>query len=153
VVAPPQLGKTWFLGHLSTHPRLHQPDQWVVRKVDLRTQPFDVHDDAAALMRVLFDRGPALDARQEMRLIAQQIGASGNPHLCMVDSAELLTREATGALRSFLTEVCDYIQGMGNNRLRLAFIAASRRGDGWEGTSPQRMHLLPLTEFNTEVTQ
>jgi hypothetical protein len=153
VVAPPQLGKTWFLEHISTHPRLSENAQWVVRIVDLRQAPPDVHDDAAALLRLLFGRKPAADADEEAFLIAQQIGATGNPHLCMVDSAELLTKEAAEALRLYLREVCDHVQGLGNNELRLAFIAASRLDYGWKGIIPQRLSSLSLTEFNQDVIQ
>ncbi|HEY1964993.1 MAG TPA: toll/interleukin-1 receptor domain-containing protein [Acidobacteriaceae bacterium] len=152
VVAPPQLGKTWFLEHISTHVRLRTPDLWVVRLVDLRQQPPDVRDDAAALLALLFDHEPTAEAGKEMREIAQHIGRSGNPHLCMVDSAELLSREAADALRSYLKEVGDYVRLMGSKKLRLAFIVASR-DDGWKGIVPQRLAPLPLTEFTSDVVQ
>lgn len=152
VVAPPQLGKTWFLEHISTHSRLSESAPWVVRLVDLHKTPPDVRDDAAALLGLMFGREPTANPSQELRLIAQQIGATGNPHLCMVDSAELLTKEATDTLRSYLKEICDYVQFMGNRKLRVAFIVASRN-DGWKGIVPQRLSKLPLTEFNRDVIQ
>ncbi len=153
VVAPPQLGKTWFLEYISTHSSLAGPASWEVRKIDLRKAPYDARNDAAALLGLLFERRPTTDPSEEMRLIAQQIGASGSPHLCIVDSAELLTREVADALRSYLKEISDYTQVMGTNELRLAFIAASRRDDDWKGIVPQRLSPLPLTEFTADVIQ
>jgi hypothetical protein len=153
VVAPPQLGKTWFLERLSAHPRLTEPDPWVVRQVNLRSQPPDVHDDAAALLRLLFEREPTTNPSQEMRLIAQQIGRTGNPNLCIVDSAELLTRQAADTLRLHMKEIGEHVQRIGNRRLRLAFIAASRRDEGWKGIIPQRLSPLSLTEFTSDVIQ
>jgi hypothetical protein len=124
----------------------------VVRLVDLRQQPPDVRDDAAALLALLFGHEPTSGVSNEMRLIAQQIGQSGNPHLCMVDSAELLTTEAAETLRSYLKVISDHVRHMGSKRLRLAFIVASR-DDGWKGIVPQRLSPLPLTEFTSDVVQ
>lgn len=153
VVAPPQLGKSWLLAHISTHQRLREPNRWIVRTVDLRSQDADVLDNAAALFSLLFESERAMNGSPDLRGIARQIGASNSPHLCMMDSAELLSEETANTLRQYLSDLSRRVQGMGNKNVRLAFIAASRRDIGWKGVTPLRLYPVSLTEFNAAVVQ
>lgn len=153
VVAPPQLGKTWFLEHVSGHPSLAQNVPWTVRLVNLRSPHTEVPEDAAALLAVLFGPDYAVDGSLDPVSIAEKIGGIGSPHLCMVDGAELLSKETASALRGHISEIRDHLEGMGDTNLRIAFIAASRRDDGWKGVIPLRLSSMPLTEFKTNVVQ
>ena len=153
VVAPPQLGKTWFLEHVSAHPRLTQTVPWTVRLVNLRSPHTEVPEDAGALLSLLFGSEYAVDGSHDPVTIAEQIGESGRPHLCLIDGAELLSRETAGALRAYISEIRNHLEVIGDINLRLAFIAASRRDDGWKGVIPLRLSSLPLTEFQTYVVQ
>jgi hypothetical protein len=147
VVAPPQLGKTWFLHQVRGHNDL---SPWTVRLANLREPSSEAaRGDVTALLELLFeqtflpgDEAPALR-------IAQGILAKG-PHLCLLDSAELLTRKTATELRVHLGEIHRYVAEQDG---RFAFIAASRRDDDWQGVARARFNPLPLTEFTVEVVQ
>ena len=155
VVAPPQLGKTWFLERVSADRALSEPVPWVVRLADLRSQPPDVRGDAAALLALLFGRSsPAPIGQDTFLSIAQEILRSGQPHLCLLDNAELLDEETAGTLRECLSQIYRLVHDRGRRNLRLAFIVASRRDDEWKGVTPApRLSPLALTEFNPVVVQ
>jgi hypothetical protein len=147
VVAPPQLGKTWFLQQVRDHKEL---SHWTVRLASLREPSSEpARSDVTALLHLLF--GEALlpgDEPPALR-IARGILANG-PHLCMLDSAELLTRNTATDLRGHLGEIHRYVAGEDG---RFAFIAASRRDDDWKGVARARFNALPLTEFTIEVVE
>ena len=154
VVAPPQLGRTWFLERVSHDDAFSKPVPWVVRLLDLRSQPAEVRADPVALLTLLFGNTSPAAAGQSPRRIAQEILRSGRPNLCLVDNAELLTEETATALRVSLGQIYRFVQDMGKRDLRLALIVASRRDDGWRGvTPPPRLSALPLTEFTPDVVQ
>jgi hypothetical protein len=155
VVAPPQLGKTWFLERLSADRALSEPVPWTVKLVDLRSQPPEIYGDAAALLTLLFGRAaPAAIDEATLRNLAQEISRSGRPHLCLLDSAELLTEEAARTVRACLSQIYRFVQDTHKDGVRLTFIVASRRDDEWRGVTPApRLSPLPLTEFTVDVVQ
>jgi hypothetical protein len=126
-----------------------------VRLVDLRSQRPGVRGDAAALLALLFGRtSPAVTDDETLFSIAQEIIGTGRPHLCLLDSAELLAGETASTLRKFLSQIYRLVQDAGRIDLRLTFIVASRRDDQWKGVSPApRLSPLPLTEFNADVVR
>jgi len=150
VVAPPQLGKTWFLKHISEHRRLSVG--WLVRFVDLGTYPADVRGDATALLATMFGVSAGVAADELTGRIAQQIGSSGQSQVCLLDNAELLSGETATGLRDKLEQVRREVQDTGTG-LHAALLAASRRDDEWKGITPLRLAALPLTEFNRDVVQ
>jgi hypothetical protein len=155
VIAPPQLGKTWFLDRIGAELALGQRHPWQVRLVDLREQPVEVRADALALLRAFFgaDMAPALDA-DSFRQIAQKIVRSGRPHLCLLDNAELLPEETAITLRWCFGEVFDQVRLGRRPGIRVALVAASRRDDAWRGVNPApRMTMLSLTEFRADVIE
>ncbi len=151
VVAPPQLGKTWFLEHIGAHDTLSGADPWMVRPLDVRAHPAEVRTDAAALLALMFGNpsGPG-DGRVTLR-IAQEIIRTGQPQLCLLDSAELLSEQTAGDLRLLIAEICQHLQESRRREPRLALIVASRRAEGWKGVTPLRLADLPLTQFNSAV--
>lgn len=154
VVSPPQLGKTWFLQRVGTDDSLIDPVPWVISSVDLRTNPPDVRRDVAALLELLFQNTSSEADEETLFSIAQAIIKTGRPHLCILDSAELLTEETASSLRESLSQIYHLVQDAGVAGLRLAFIAASRRDDDWKGVTPTpRLAPLPLTEFHTDVVE
>lgn len=154
VVSPPQLGKTWFLERVGADQSLVEPVPWVISSVDLRRSSPELRSDVAALLRLLFEDTPSAGNEEELFSIAQAIIRTGRPHLCMLDSAELLTKETISSLRDSLGQLHHLVQDAGVAGLRLAFIAASRRDGDWKGiTPPPRLAPLPLTEFHTDVVE
>ena len=154
VVAPPQLGKTWLLQRISTDDSLSGPVPWVVNLVDLRTKSSEVRNDATAVLELLFGHASPAAGEETLFSIAQAIIRTERPHLCLLDSAELLTKEAATSLRKSLSQVYHLVQDAGMTRLRLAFIAASRRDDDWKGVRPTpELAPLPLTEFHADVVE
>ena len=148
VVGPPQLGKTWFLQEVSTP--LAEAEHWVVRLIDLREHP-DVRDDAWMLLKRLF----GIDAANETSTsaIAVRILNSARPHLCLLDSAELLAPDTVRMLRSLLSDIYGKIVDARPLGVRLGAIVASRRDDDWRGIMPvPRFSVLPLTAFKVDVT-
>ena len=148
VIAPPQLGKTWFMDHLAAK-MLEEPNGWAARRVDVREHPDEMRGDAALLLAHLF----GLSRPSTSGGIAQGILKGKKPYLCLLDSAELLEEETASTLRSCLSEIYRLVQRAGNNDVRLAFIVASRRDDEWRGVTPNRLSALPLTEFKIDVVQ
>jgi hypothetical protein len=153
VVAPPQLGKTWFLDQLCTDiARAAQPvTQWAIKLVDLRIQPTELRHDAGTLLTQLFDPLVA-GKRVTPRNIARAILQSRKSYLCLLDSGELLPEETVSALRADLGAVYRYVQDARNPDVRLAFVVATRSEQGWLGlTSDPRLAVLSLTEFKIDV--
>jgi hypothetical protein len=154
VVSPPQLGKSWFLRRVGTDDSLVEPVPWVIRSVDIRMNPPGVRSDVAALLELLFEHTSSEADEETLFSIAQAIIRTGRPHLCMLDSAELLAEETVSSLRESLSQIYHLVQDAGVSGLRLAFIVASRRDDDWKGvTPPPRLAPLPLTEFHTDVVE
>ncbi|MBV9449016.1 MAG: toll/interleukin-1 receptor domain-containing protein [Streptosporangiaceae bacterium] len=154
VIAPPGLGKTTFLAGLreqvaGLHPR------WATDLVDIREQPPDVRGDAGALLARCFGLSSHVTAEPEtLRGIAQEISRGGRPHLCLLDSAELLPEQTAHALRSGLSEIYRLVQHTGNVNVWLAVIVASRRDDGWRGVFPDpRFSFMKLAEFDVDVVE
>jgi len=154
VVSPPQLGKTWFLERIGVDNSLVSPVPWVISSVNLRGSPPGLCRDGAALLGRLFDYTPSAEDEETLFSIAQAIISTGRPHLCLLDSAELLTGETVSSLRDSLSQIYHLVQDAGVAGLRLAFIAASRRDADWKGVTPApRLAPLPLTEFHTDVVE
>jgi hypothetical protein len=156
VSAPPALGKTWFLDRLNATVIAAEPENWVTRLVDLRELSPDARGDARAILAALFRlEPPGRSPSEEMlRGVARDISRSGRSHLCLVDSAELMTDEAARALRSWLARIYGLMQDAGRIKVRVAVVVASRRDDKWRGVTPRpRFSSLPLTEFSENVVQ
>lgn len=154
VIAPPQLGKTWFMGHLATK-LLEEPVPWAVRRMDLRDHPAELRRDAGLLLGGLFGLDGPLDLRDStFQRLARKVLQGNKPHLCLLDSAELLDEETAGQLRFGLAQVYHLVQRAGRNDVRLGCLVASRRDTEWRGVSPDpRLSPLPLTEFRIDVVR
>ena len=160
VIAPSHLGKSWFLQQLGTRmafPSQSDPAaesaQWVVKLVDVREQPLDARSDAGLLLGSLFGRTSRVMTDPEGLLeVAEEINRVGRPHLCLLDSAELLEEKTANTLRSCLSQVYELVQEAPHMDARLALVVASRREAEWLGVSPPpRLALRPLSEFTVEV--
>ena len=155
VIAPPQLGKTWFMGHLATK-LLEEPVPWAVRRVDLRDHPAGLRRDAGLLLGCLFGLDGPIDLGDSAFFlrIARKVLQGNKPYLCLLDSAELLDEETAGQLRFCLAQVYHLVQRAGRNDVRLGLLVASRRDTEWRGVSPDpRLSPLPLTEFRVDVVR
>lgn len=156
VVAPPQLGKTWFLKRVGADAALLGPVPWKVCYVDAGAESSDVRNNAAALLTRLFALPmPATTAPETLRGIAQAIVRSGRPHLCLLDSAELLAGETASVLRDCLSQIYGFVQTAPRRGIRLAVIVASRRDNKeWKGVIPRPgLSPLPLSEFTPDIVQ
>lgn len=154
VLGPPRLGKTWFLDRMRKDPLLAEPSGWVIRQVDLREQQPEIRIDADSLLSLMFGRpaGPVDDG--VLRQIAIDIIRSKQPHLFMLDSAELLDARTVGRLRAYLSPIYQRVLAGGRASSRLAVIVASRQHEGWRGLRPDpRLSHLPLSEFTEDVVQ
>ena len=159
VIAPPQLGKTWFMDQVAAKAReegtREEGKSWSVGKVDIRVSHDEVRRDIAWLLGRLFgvnDLPASIDDRALGR-IAREILHREKPHLCLLDSAELLDEEIVMVLRAHLGAIDRLVQQGGNPRVQIAFIAATRRDDEWRRSPGPRPSLLPLTEFKIDVVQ
>ncbi|MGH3631285.1 MAG: toll/interleukin-1 receptor domain-containing protein, partial [Sciscionella sp.] len=149
VVAPPQLGKTWFLNRVRTE---ITASDWSTRLVDLRRVPRETRTDLRQLLALLFDIDPPVSVgAEEQHAIAIKICETGTSHLCMLDSAELLEEPATSALRECLSGIYRLIDDAAGDT-RLGIVITGRKEDGWRGaTPPPRISILQLTEFSVNV--
>jgi hypothetical protein len=155
VIAPPQLGKTWFLDRLGAMLLLGEIEPWVVRLVDVRDQKAEARTDVGSLLRCLF--GPDSPTTPEPATyfhIARKIIASRQRHVCLIDSAELLAEDTARTLRACLSEIHHIVADAGLAQARLAVVVASRREDEWRGVTPvPRLSILKLTEFSVDVVR
>jgi hypothetical protein len=154
VIAPPQLGKTWFMDHVAAK-LLEAPVTWESRRVDVREYPEATRSNITLLLMELFGLARPAQTEQDIsRFIAQTILQRRKPHLCLLDSAELLPESTAIELRSHLSEIYRRVKYAGRKDVWLAFIVASRRDDEWRGVTPYpRLTLLPLTQFRIDVVR
>lgn len=157
VVAPPQLGKTWFLDRLNAEIKKSESafSRWISRLVDLREQPHSVRTSTTALLARLFGLEPTAAIDQEsLRGIAIEVIRSKRSQLCLLDSAELLDEDTAIGLRTCLSSIYRYVQEAGDIDVRLVLVVASRRDDTWRGVNPSpRLSVLTLTEFSVDIVQ
>jgi hypothetical protein len=155
VIAPPQLGKTWFLDRLCAALLLGEREPWVVKLADVRDQKAEVRADVGSLLRCLFGPdSPTTPERDTYFHIAQKIIDSGRRHLYMIDSAELMAEETARALRVCLSEIHNIVSDAGLAEACFAVVVASRRENEWRGITPDpRFSIQPLSEFSTDVVR
>lgn len=155
MIAPPQLGKTWFLRRVAADPGLCGPSGWVTSFVDLREQPVGARSNPGTVLGLLSGLDTPATTSPDMFLrIAQGIARSRRPHLWLLDSADLMDRQAAATLRSCLGQVYRLVRENAPISVRLGLIVAGRREDEWRGVTPApRVSQLPLTEFSTDVVE
>ena len=156
VISPPGLGKTWFLEQLAASAAVSAAANWDTHTVDLRREPDDLQHDAMAVVKRLFDIGQSQSSGSgdDYLGVAQKIIRSGHPWLCQLDSAELLPPSTVAQLRQHLGKIYRLVQDAGSGEVRLAFVVASRRNDGWKGLTPYPSpSVLPLDGFEPAAIQ
>jgi TIR domain len=153
VIAPPQLGKSWFLDKLASE--FENRNVWVVKLVDARYLPAETLDDADAILRMMFGLAPDAPGARMRENIATAIARNNRVHLCLLDSAELLAGRTVRRLRQHLGDIDQRVARAAQGHPgypRLMFVAASRRDDEWKGVSPKpRLRIRRLTEFKLDV--
>jgi TIR domain len=154
VVAPPQLGKTWFAHRITAELENESPG-WTARLADIRDQPTEFRRDAKSVLAQLFPpRETAVSRPEWLGEIAKMILESGKPCLCLIDSAELLDERTITNLRKALGDIYRLVQDGGRDGVWLTLVVASRREEHWRGVNllppPEP---LPLTEFPTVIVQ
>lgn len=155
IVAPPKLGKTWFLHRLSSGLQAIQPSGWLPTYVDLRNHPAYAPYEVERLAALLFGLNSDSAAEQlTPHGIAQQILESRRSYLCLLDSAEMLDEKSADMLRSYLGRVHDLVQSAAQTHIRLGVVVASRRDNRWRGLTPNPpLSLLPLRTFDRYAVQ
>jgi hypothetical protein len=156
VIAPPQLGKTWFLHRLCVRLDAQQAadSPWVMRLLDIREQPPAICANSDAILARLFMQPTEAGNGDLHSAIVRDIGESGRPQLCLVDNAELLDDVVIRALRVSLSEIYRTVRRDYSGNGRLAVIIGSRRAYGWTGVSPEpRIATLRLTEFKPHIVK
>ena len=157
VVAPPQLGKTRFLGQVFTELQLKSSREasgqaWDHRPVDLAQHPDARHDPGVLLARMFGLSAPVPDDPEALRGLARDIRRTNRSVLCTLDGAELLDAQSAERLRAALSKLREHIR---NGRLttRFGLVAASRSIiDTWRGVLPSpRVAELQLTGFTAEI--
>jgi hypothetical protein len=166
VLGPPQLGKTWFMDHVAAKLRSEaaklraEPVEWAARRIDIRDYPDEQQrSDVALLLTDLFrlDSSPRTGAEGKidegsLLSITKTVLERRKPHLCLLDSAELLENDTVRELRRCLCEIYSLVQSADVTDVRLALIVASRRQDEWRGVTPApRLAALSLTQFTPHV--
>ena len=156
VIAPPGLGKTTLVTQLGAE--LTQGSAgWRVSRVDLRELDAAERTNADSLLNRLFlldEDQKSSDAAGRHRSIAKELARQGKPFLCVLDSAELLSRDTSKGLRAALSDIYRLVEETGSRRARLGLIVASRLGDDWLGVSPPPpLAVLSVGECGTEFIE
>src|SRR5262249_45040778 len=154
VVAPPQLGKSWFLdeiGRQATAGSRH----WTTRLADLREFHPSRRTDVGLILGQLFGHSmPVPTDADGLASLAGEVIGGRRQHLCLLASAELLDRTTARTLRSCLSRIYQDVRSSGDVQVKLAVIIASRRDDEWRGVTPvPRLESLPLTQFSQLVIE
>jgi hypothetical protein len=144
VIGPPGFGKSWLLRQLETKAAEPESGGWVTKLVDLRQDETaeaagNGRSEAMALITSLFGIDPRQPSETDedcYRRAAQNIIRDGQSRLCLLDSAELLSADTAKQFREHLGEIYRRVQDSGHEDARLAFVAASRRDNGWRGVMP-----------------
>jgi len=144
-VAPPQLGKTWFLREVGTR-LLKLRSRCLVHYVDAR-EIAAAANDPLALLALMYGVSFQADALG----IARAISATNRYNLCLLDSAELLSDDMVRAVRAGLAQVARQLKVARGRETRLALVAASRQDDAWSGVLPLRLEIRNLTPFEMDV--
>jgi hypothetical protein len=130
--------------------------------VDLREYADVRLTDTAQILAELFDERPRGTSEDDLNYFAQKVSKADRPHLCMLDSAELLDRATTNELRRCLGDIYQRVQQAGKRVQQagkgdvppLALMVGSRRDDGWTGiVSGPRVEALRLTHFSENVVK
>jgi hypothetical protein len=156
VISPPQLGKTWLLHRLCAKLEGESADSpWIMRLMDIREQPPEICADPDAILAQLFARTSQTAGPGDLRAaIARDIGRGGQPHLCLLDNAELLDDQVVRDLRASLSGIYRSVQSYEAKDARLAVIIGSRREYGWTGVAPEPGIIdLRLTEFKPHIVK
>lgn len=153
ILAPPQMGKSWLLDHLSND-LLTNGQPWEVQKLSLRSaNSLALRCDVAALLSAFLSMkiaNPLGDAA--ITKIARKIAGSGKFWLLSLDDAELLNDKTAEDLRNILSQIDSRLRS--HERVRLAFVAATRRHfELWIKVSPEhsRFKSRPLSPFTVNV--
>jgi hypothetical protein len=156
VIAPPQLGKTWFLKKLRSELASSGPHAWDLGNVvDVRELPQEERTDVAALLGRLFGRTwPVTTEPDSLRRIAQEICGRNKSWLCLLDRAELLDVDTAIELRSCFSQIYERVRRFGPTGVRACLVVSGRREDKWRSVTPRpRVSTLVLTEFSVEVVE
>ena len=154
ILAPPQMGKSWFLSHLADDLQANTQQDWEIRRVDIRSaNSLALRSDPAALLTAFFNlkvASPITD--NKIMEIGRRISASEKYWLLLLDNAELISDVAATGLRAALGQINAHLRG--HQRARLAFVAATRRHfAAWLKVLPEapRFKSRPLSPFTTNV--
>lgn len=154
ILAPPQMGKSWFLNRLAHDLQANTQQDWEIRRVDIRSaNSLALRSDPAALLTAFFKlkvASPITD--NKIVEIGRQISASEKYWLLLLDNAELISDAAATGLRAALGQINAHLRG--HQRARLAFVAATRRHfAAWLKVLPEapRFKSRPLSPFTINV--
>jgi hypothetical protein len=159
VLAPPRMGKSWFLDRVAFDLKARQPD-CQSHRVDLRAYPHELRSDWGQLLCTLLNVDPprsnTLTPAEEVG-IATKVSRRSCLQLCLLDSAELMTPECVEQFRRALTSIYQHLDRAGNPRTRLGIVVASRHQREWRGFGrsgrSKLFETLPLKEFGVTVVR
>ena len=153
ILAPPQMGKTWFLNQLAS--KLQENSQpWRVSQIDLnKANSLALRSDKAVLLSAFFGLkiNTPIDAKKVTE-IARHVGKSNKYWLLLLDGSELLSDPAVVGLRETLGQIDTQLRS--HKKIRLAFVAATRKNfDFWIKFIPEypRFKSRSLSPFTNNV--
>lgn len=161
VLAPPKMGKSWFLDQVTIEVERRRPGYYDSRLVDLRKDQATYQSDWVALLCELLNvhrRDVDVPSEQHLREIAVELSRRFHPQLYVLDSVELLVPSRAGALRRALTRIYHLVKETEVRETRIAIVVGSRRVEEWEGyeysaDTPDLFETLQLTGFGPDVVR
>lgn len=154
ILAPPQMGKTWFLYRLIDD-LVSCGEPWEIHRIDLRREEksLALRSNVSVLLTNFFDfeiATPVTD--DDIVKIARHVGSSKQFWLLVLDNADLLSDEVADNLHLALSQIDAQLRV--HKQSRLAFIAATRKRFGdWLAISDEspRFKLRELSPFTYHV--
>jgi TIR domain len=159
VLAPPRMGKSWFLGRVAFELKKFQPECQSYL-VDLRAHPVELRSNWVALLCELLavdvPDAEELSQQQLIRKIATDVTRRACSQLFLLDSAELIEVECVEHFRSALTSVYRLVERSGNDKSRLSVMVGSRHQRAWKGfgrAGSKVFQTVQLPEFGVPVVR
>ncbi len=154
LLAPPQMGKSWFMTRLADDLQKKNSQHWEIRQVSLRAaNSLALRSDKTALLSKFFGSKISNPINEKAIIkIARQISRSEKFWLLLLDNAELLSDKTAVGLRETLSKID--MQLRNHEKVRLAFVAATRRHFGaWIRVLPEypRFKSRTLSPFTVNV--
>lgn len=155
VLAPPRMGKSWFLKRVSEQFTQKRPEG-LARTIDLGGSPVTLRSDGWSLLHALLDVDRDPSEEPDEMVLARAVDKRSCPQVYLLDNADLMTDKCVTEFRSALTSIYRRLSSAASPS-QFSVVVASRHQRDWASFSglgkAKPFRLLALSEFPVDVVQ